>query len=103
MYKAEYLKSLYAYHHRRRLRGDWGDAPQKIRGGGDGQCIRSPNILRSSVIGCVSKYEPTKKRCHEGMFCSEIEVFWQEKGHMCYIISDLQQRQEKDRQNMVDD
>jgi len=35
----------------------------------------SPNISRSSVIGCIAKYELTKKRCHEGMLCSETEVF----------------------------
>ena len=50
-----------------------------------------PNILRSSVIGCVAKYELTKKRCYEGMFCSEIEVFRKEKGHICYIIEDFRQ------------
>src|SRR6218665_2742803 len=53
----------------------------------------SPDILRSSVIGCVSKYEVTKKRCREGMFCSERD-FSARKGS-CYIISDLQQRQAK--------
>jgi len=35
----------------------------------------SPNISRSSVVGCVAKYELTKKRCNDGMFSSEIEVF----------------------------
>ena len=44
-----------------------------------------PNISRSSVIGCVAKYELTKKRCHEGMFCSEMEVFLPRKGsYMLY-------------------
>ena len=28
---------------------------------GDGPCIRPPNILRSTVIGCEAKYELTKK------------------------------------------
>ena len=58
--------------HGRRLREDWGDGP--------------PKISKSSLIGCVAKYELTKKRCHEGMFCCEIEVFRQEKGNICYII-----------------
>ena len=50
---------------------------------GDGPCIRpSKYILRSSVIGCVSKHKSIKMRCHEGMFCSEIEVFQQEKGYI---------------------
>src|SRR6218665_1156371 len=44
------------------------------------------NISRSSVIRCMAKCELTNKRCHEGMFCSEIEVFRQENGHICYII-----------------
>jgi len=54
----------------------------------------SSNILRSSVIGCVAKYELAKKRCHGGIFCFEIEVFRQEKGHiilLCYVISDFRQ------------
>jgi len=65
-----------------------GDGPPKFEVG-YGPCIRSPNISLSSVIGCVTKYELTKKRCHEGLFCSEVEVFRQEKGHIlyiCYII-----------------
>ena len=74
-----------------------GTVPPKFEVG-DGPCIRHPNILRSSVIGCVFKYERTKKRYHEGMFCSEIEIFRQEKGHICFIRSDLQQRQAKDGQ-----
>ena len=44
-----------------------------------------PNILRSSVIGCVAKYELAKKRCNGVIICSEIEVFREEKGHMLYI------------------
>src|SRR6218665_4000416 len=32
-----------------------------------------PNISRSSVIGCVSKYELTKTRYNGGIFCSSIE------------------------------
>ena len=33
--------------------GDWGDGPLQNLSGGGGPCIRSPNILRSSVSGCV--------------------------------------------------
>ena len=29
--------------------------------GGDGPCIRPPNILRSCVVGCVRKYKLSKK------------------------------------------
>src|SRR6218665_1029862 len=51
--------------------------------------IRSPNILRSTVIGCEAKYELTKKRSQGEVFCSEIEVFGQEKGkngHQKFIL-----------------
>jgi len=51
----------------------------------------SPNILRSTVMGCEAKYELTKKRCQGGIFLSEIEIFGQENGgHICYI-SDFRQ------------
>jgi len=75
---------------------------------GDGPCIRLPNILRSTVIGCEANYELTKKGLKEEFFCSEIKVFGQEKGHIrvIYVIyqSDFrQQRQTKDRQNRIDD
>src|SRR6218665_2453497 len=40
----------------------------------------SLNILRSSVMGCEEKYELTKKRCQEGIFLSEFEVFGQQRG-----------------------
>src|SRR6218665_268899 len=67
--------------------GAGGTVSQNLRW--DGPSIRSPNISRSSVIGCVAKYELTNTRCHEGMFCSERRGFRQENGLMCYIISDL--------------
>jgi len=43
--------------------GMLGDDPQKTFEVGDGPCIRPPNILRSTVMGCEAKYELTKKRC----------------------------------------
>jgi len=39
-------------------------------------------------MGCEVKYELTEKRCQEGIFLSEVEVFGQEKGvhkMICYI------------------
>ena len=66
-------------HQRRRPRGDWGDGPQKNLGWGDGPCIRPPNILISSVVGCAQKYEQRKKRVIKEFF-SEIVVFLVEKG-----------------------
>src|SRR6218665_2688560 len=39
-----------------------GDVPPKFEVHmGDGPCIRPPNILRSSVVGCAQKYEQSKK------------------------------------------
>src|SRR6218665_1110898 len=49
------------YTHGRRLWGDWGTVPKKFEVG-DGPCIRPPNILRNSVVGCVRKYELSKKK-----------------------------------------
>jgi len=49
----------------RKPRGDWGTV--KVWGEGDGPCIRPPNILRSSVVGCTRKYEKSKKV----VFCEE--------------------------------
>jgi len=34
----------------------------------DGPCICTPNIWRSSVIGCVRKYGLGKKRCNQRLF-----------------------------------
>src|SRR6218665_725646 len=59
----------------RDLQEDWGDGTSKIFDVGDSLCIRTLNFSRSSVIGCVAKYELTKKSCHGGIFCSEIEAF----------------------------
>ena len=70
--------------------GTGGRSPFKKFEVGDGPCIRPPNSSRSSVFVCAAKYELTKQRCHEGIVCSEVEPFWQEEGHIRYIISDLQ-------------
>src|SRR6218665_712954 len=43
------------------LGGTGGAVPKKFEMG-DGPCIRTPNILRSSVVGCVRKYQQSKKR-----------------------------------------
>jgi len=79
------------------------DGPPKIWGGGRPRHL-FPNISRSTV-GCEANYELTKKWSQGGIFCSELEVFGQEKGHMhvCYIPDFIQYRQAKDRQNRVDD
>jgi len=42
--------------HGRRLRGNWGDGPPKIWGGGR-PMHPSPNISRSTVIGYETQYE----------------------------------------------
>ena len=45
----------------RRPRGTVGTVPPKFEVG-DGPCIRPPNILRSSVVGCARKYEQSLKK-----------------------------------------
>ena len=69
----------------------------------------SPNISKRSVIGCVAKYELTKKGV--GLmdeFFSEIEIFHQEKGHIIMLYIGFQTviaysiEMGKDRQIMVD-
>src|SRR6218665_169757 len=70
-----------------------GRFPQQLQVG-DGPCIRPPNILRSSVVGCARKYEQSKKRCHKGNSgcsceegviydidrCKKIRKIWEKKG-----------------------
>ena|SRR6218665_1721963 len=81
--------------HGRRLGGTGGTVPQNLRWGTDGPCIRPSNILRSSVIGCVAKYELTKSVLEE--FLSEIEVFRQEKEWEGETVKTG--KKAKDRQN----
>src|SRR6218665_1931678 len=88
-----------------------GSSPKNLRWGRP--MHPSPNISRSSVIGCVAKYKLTKRRCNGVIFCSEIQIkfitrtrlhrnaefmkqrfFVRKKGHMCYI-SDSGERQER--------
>ena len=59
--------------------------PQNLRSGGR-PMYPPPNISRSSVIGCVWKYELSKKKCDDGIFCSEIEIFLVKKGPFNYVI-----------------
>src|SRR6218665_4229608 len=57
---------------------------------GDGPCIRPPNILRSSVVGCARKYEQSKKRCfscegdirHLAFNIVNILKIWKNKGEI---------------------
>ena len=41
--------------------------PPKFGVGRGRPCIRPPNILRSSVVGCSRKYKQSKKRCDQGI------------------------------------
>jgi len=61
------------------LGGTGGRSPKNW--GGRRPMHSSPNISWSNVIGCVWKYELSKKMCNEGLLCSETDVFRQEKGH----------------------
>ena len=69
-----------AHTHARRLTGIGRTVPQKFEVG-DGPCIRPPNISRSSVIGCVWKYQLGKNGVMEDFFCSELDFFRKEKDH----------------------
>jgi len=64
--------------------GDWGKRCPNIWGWGR-PMHPSPNILRSSVIGCVEMYELIESKCNGGIFCYEMVVSCQEKGHFLYI------------------
>ena len=77
--------------------GGW--SPQKNYEVGDGPCIRSPNISRSSVIGCVSKHELIKKGVMEEFLLFWNRGFYQEKGviYVVYRISDSRDRQKTDK------
>ena len=50
---------------------------------GDGPCNRPPNILRSSVIGCLEMYELSKKGVQEEFFLKW--RFFFKKSDMVYI------------------
>jgi len=49
----------------RKPRGDWGDGPPKVWGGGTAHAFVPPNILRSSVVGCVWKELKKVFSCEE--------------------------------------
>ena len=66
--------------------------------GGDIPCIRPPNILRSTVIGCEAKYELTKKSLKEEFFV--LKSWFLVKKRVIYVmyqISDSRDRQKTDR------
>src|SRR6218665_1166941 len=46
--------------HSKHRGGDLGTVPQNLRWG-NVPCIRPPNILRSSVVGCAGNHEKSKK------------------------------------------
>jgi len=43
-----------------------------------------PNISRSTVIGCESKYKLSKKHLKEE-FCPKERFLVKKRGHICYI------------------
>ena len=62
------------------LGGDGGRSLPKNLRWGDGPCIRSPNILRSSVVGLARKHEQSKKIGIVKEFFSGIVFFLVKKG-----------------------
>jgi len=61
------------------LEGTGGMVPKNWRWG-DGPCIRPPNNLRSSVVGCSRKYEQSLKRCHKGI------LFWNSGYPVVFLV-----------------
>ena len=59
--------------------GTGGTPPKKFEVG-DGPCIGTPNILRSSVVGWARKLEQSKKIGVVKEFFSEIVLFLVKKG-----------------------
>src|SRR6218665_116306 len=97
------------------LGGLGGRSPSKFEVG-DGPCIRpggrpmhpSPNILRSSVVGCARRYEQSKKGCHIGIFFYEIVVFLVRKGskttfNTCSKDTENLGKERENPKNPVDD
>ncbi len=78
-----------------------GRSPQNLRWGRP--MHPSPNIWRSSVIGCAAKYELTKKGVMKECFVLKQRFFVKKRVIYVYISDFRQQRQAKDRQNTVDD
>jgi len=59
---------------------------------------QSPNILRSTVIGCEAKYELTKKRCQGGIFVLKSRFLVKKRViYVIYQISDSRDRQKTDK------
>src|SRR6218665_346665 len=80
----------------RKPREDGGRFPPKLRLG-EGPCIRPPNILRSSVVGCARKYEKSKKKC---FYCEERVMY---EGS-CTTFNKVKIRKiSENSKNMVDD
>jgi len=67
--------------------GRLGDGPQKNLRLGDGPCIRPPNVLRSSVVGCARKYEESKKWCHEGIILWNRVFSREERGSYMIFVT----------------
>ena len=79
--------------HGRRLRENWGDGSQKIRGGGR-PMHPSPIIWGSAVIGCEAKYKMSLKGIKEKIFLNR--GFWRRKGlYIRFQTSRDRQRQKK--------
>ena len=81
--------------HGRRLRGTGGTVPLIIWGGGTAHAPISPNILRSTVIGCEAKYKLTKKVSRRN-FCV-LKSNKERVRYVIYQISDSRDREKTDK------
>src|SRR6218665_2899472 len=83
-----YPHHFHPHHQGRRPRETGGTVPPKKFDVGDGPCIRPPNILRRSVVGCARKYEQSKKGVflvRKGSYTTvnivKIRKLWEKKGN----------------------
>src|SRR6218665_2906595 len=81
------------------LGGLGGRSPQNLRWGT--AMYPAPNIWRSYRMSVKVRSE--KKRCDEGIFSSEIEVFPARKGRYMVYISKYITKPSKNRENTVDE
>jgi len=65
--------------------GELGDGPPKKLRWGTAHVFIPPNISRSSVIGCVAKYELTKKGVMEEFIVLKYRIFVKKRVIIGYI------------------
>ena len=84
----------------------WGEGPPKFEVGTAHASVLLTfrELIAIVLLDACKSTNWLKKRCHGGIFCSEIEFFRQENGHIHYTISEYQiyrrDRQKTDKDEM---